>query len=80
MISKYFKSGLSKAKLGLHEEAISDFEKASWEDPQNFEIQFNLGTAYLTIGEFDNQLLIFLKLLKLIQRILTLTETELLHI
>ncbi|MEC7871037.1 MAG: tetratricopeptide repeat protein [Chloroflexota bacterium] len=61
MISKYFKSGLNKAKLGLHEEAISDFEKASWEDPQNFEIQFNLGTAYLTIGEFEQSIINFSK-------------------
>ena len=53
MESSYFNSGINKAKLGLHDEAIEDFEKASWEDPDNFEIQFNLGTAYLTIGEFE---------------------------
>ena len=53
MESTYFNSGINKAKLGLHDEAIEDFEKAAWEDPENFEIQFNLGTAYLTIGEYE---------------------------
>ena len=39
MESTYFNSGINKAKLGLHDEAIEDFEKAAWEDPENFEIQ-----------------------------------------
>jgi tetratricopeptide (TPR) repeat protein len=53
MKEDYFKSGLNKVKLGFHDEAIKEFEKAAWDDPENFEIQFNLGTAYLTIGEFE---------------------------
>ena len=31
MESTYFNSGINKAKLGLHDEAIEDFEKAAWE-------------------------------------------------
>ncbi len=53
MKSDHFKSGLNKVKLGFHDEAIQEFEKAAWDEPNNFEIQFNLGTAYLTIGEFE---------------------------
>tara|TARA_B110000438_G_scaffold83073_1_gene82749 strand:- start:10961 stop:11338 length:378 start_codon:yes stop_codon:yes gene_type:complete len=64
MTSEYFKSGLNKAKLGLHDESIEEFEKAAWEDPENFEIQFNLGTAYLTIGEFEQAIVNFSKAIK----------------
>ena len=52
MSSDHFRSGLNKVKLGLHDQAIEEFEKAAWEDPDNFEVQYNLGTAFLTIGEF----------------------------
>jgi tetratricopeptide (TPR) repeat protein len=65
MSSEYFKSGLNKAKLGLHDESIIEFEKAAWEDPGNFEIQFNLGTVYLTIGEFEQAIVNFTKALKI---------------
>ena len=65
MSSEHFKSGLNKVKLGLHDQAIEEFEKAAWEDPGNFEVQFNLGTAYLTIGEFEQAIVNFSKALKI---------------
>ena len=65
MSSDHFKSGLNKVKLGLHDEAIEEFEKAAWEDPKNFEVQFNLGTAYLTIGEFEQAIVNLTRALKL---------------
>ena len=65
MTSEHFKSGLNKAKLGLHEEAIEEFEKAAWEDPDNFEIQYNLGTAFLTLGGFDQAIISFSNALKI---------------
>jgi serine/threonine-protein kinase len=65
MTSEHFKSGLNKAKLGLHVEAIEEFEKAGWEDPDNFEIQYNLGTAFLTLGGFDQAIISFSNALKI---------------
>jgi len=65
MTSEHFKLGLNKAKLGLHVEAIEEFEKAAWEDPDNFEIQYNLGTAFLTLGGFDQAIISFSKALKI---------------
>ena len=65
MESTYFNSAINKAKLGLHDEAIEDFEKAAWEDPENFEIQFNLGTAYLTIGEFEQAIVNLTRAIKI---------------
>tara|TARA_Y100000996_G_scaffold233327_1_gene183590 strand:+ start:6620 stop:7000 length:381 start_codon:yes stop_codon:yes gene_type:complete len=65
MSSEHFKSGLNKAKLGLHVEAIEEFEKAAWEDPNNFEIQYNLGTAFLTLGGFDQAIISFSNALKI---------------
>ena len=76
MESTYFNYGINKAKLGLHDEAIEDFEKAAWEDPENFEIQFNLGTAYLTIGEFEQAIVNLTRAIKYLQKILMLTVTE----
>ena len=65
MTSEHFKLGLNKAKLGLHVEAIEEFEKAAWEDPNNFEIQYNLGTAFLTLGGFDQAIISFSNALKI---------------
>ena len=65
MTSEHFKLGLNKAKLGLHVEAIEEFEKAAWEDPGNFEIQYNLGTAFLTLGGFDQAIISFSNALKI---------------
>ena len=65
MNSEHFKVGLNKAKLGLHEEAIEEFEKAVWEDPNNFEIHYNLGTAFLTLGGFDQAIISFSNALKI---------------
>ena len=65
MSSDHFKSGLNKVKLGLHDQAIEEFEKAAWEDPDNFEVQYNLGTAFLTIGEFEQAIVNFTNALKI---------------
>ncbi len=65
MTSDHFKSGLNKIKLGLHDEAINDFEKAAWENPEDFEVQYNLGTAFLTIGEFEQAIVNFSNAIKI---------------
>jgi tetratricopeptide (TPR) repeat protein len=49
----YFERGLKSARLGFPDQAVKDFEEAAWLDPDNFEVQFNLGTAYLSMGMFE---------------------------
>lgn len=54
--ASYFARGLNSAKLGFPDSAAKDFEEAAWLDPENAEIQFNLGTAYLSMGMFEQAL------------------------
>ena len=56
---KWFKSGLKYAKLGQPKEATEHFEEAVWLDPNNHKIHFNLGTAYLSMGFFEQALINF---------------------
>jgi tetratricopeptide (TPR) repeat protein len=48
--------GLRSAQLGFPDKAAADFEEASWLEPDNADIQFNLGTAYLSMGMFEQAL------------------------
>ena len=49
----FFNRGLKNAQLGIPDKAAADFEEAAWLDPENNEIQFNLGVAYLSMGDFE---------------------------
>jgi tetratricopeptide (TPR) repeat protein len=49
----WLERGLRSAQLGFPDHAAADFEEASWLDPENADIQFNLGTAYLSMGMFE---------------------------
>lgn len=51
--TEYFARGLKSAQLGQPDAAAQDFEEAAWLDPDNAIIQFNLGTAYLSMGMFE---------------------------
>ena len=51
--AEYFARGLKSAQLGQPDAAARDFEEAAWLDPENATIQFNLGTAYLSMGFFE---------------------------
>ena len=51
--AEYFARGLKSAQLGQPDAAARDFEEAAWLDPDNATIQFNLGTAYLSMGLFE---------------------------
>ena len=51
--------GLKSAQLGFPDRAAADFEEAAWLDPENAEIQFNLGTAHLSMGMFEQALVNF---------------------
>ena len=51
--SDYFRRGIEAAQLGFPDKAAAEFEEAAHIEPDNAEIQFNLGTAYLTMGEFE---------------------------
>ncbi len=50
---EFFQRGLKSAQLGFPDRAATDFEEAAWLEPDNQEIQFNLGTAYLSMGDFE---------------------------
>lgn len=52
----FFTRGLKSAQMGFPDKAAADFEEAAWLDPQNPQIQFNLGTAYLSMGMFEQAL------------------------
>ena len=49
----WLQRGLRSAQLGFPDQAAADFEEASWLEPENADIQFNLGTAYLSMGLFE---------------------------
>lgn len=51
--------GLKSAQLGFPDKATSDFEEAAWLDPENANIHFNLGTANLSMGMFEQALVNF---------------------
>lgn len=51
--AEFFARGLKSAQLGQPDAAARDFEEAAWLDPYNPTIQFNLGTAYLSMGFFE---------------------------
>ena len=61
----WFSKGLEYAKLGFPDKAAKHFEKAAWLDSENFEIQFNLGTAYLSMGMFEQALVNFDRVIKI---------------
>ena len=62
---EFFQRGLKSAQLGLPDKAAADFEEAAWMDPENHEIQFNLGTAYLSMGDFEQAIVNFNKAIEL---------------
>lgn len=63
--SEFFERGLKNAQLGIPDKAASDFEEAAWLDPENHEIQFNLGVAYLSMGDFEQAINNFTKAIEL---------------
>ena len=62
---EFFQRGLKNAQLGIPDKAASDFEEAAWLDPQNQEIQFNLGVAYLSMADFEQAIINFTKAIEL---------------
>ena len=56
---EFFQRGLKSAQLGHPDKAAADFEEAAWLDGDNATIQFNLGTAYLSMGLFEQALVNF---------------------
>ncbi len=55
----HFASGLRAAQLGHLDQAAKEFEEAAWLDPEDAEVQFNLGTSYLSMGLFEQALINF---------------------
>ena len=51
--------------MGLPDKAAQDFEEAAWLDPKDPKIQFNLGTAYLSMGMFEQAIINFNRTLEL---------------
>ena len=51
--AEHFRKGIEAAQLGFPDRAASEFEEAAYLEPDNAEVQFNLGTAYLSMGEFE---------------------------
>ena len=49
----FFRRGIEAAKLGFPDKAAAEFEEAAHIEPDNAEVQFNLGTAYLSMGDFE---------------------------
>ena len=49
----YFRRGIEAAQLGFPDKAAAEFEEAAHIEPDNAEVQFNLGTAYLSMGDFE---------------------------
>jgi Flp pilus assembly protein TadD len=56
---------LKNAQLGIPDKAAADFEEAAWLDPENHEIQFNLGVAYLSMADFEQAINNFTKAIEL---------------
>ncbi len=54
---EHFRRGLEAAQLGFPDKAAAEFEQAAILDPRNPQLQFNLGTAYLTMGEFEQAII-----------------------
>ena len=52
-----FDKGLKLAQLGNPNDASKLFEEAAWLDPENPKIQFNLGTAHLSLGNFEQAII-----------------------
>ena len=44
---------------GFPDKAAADFEEAVWLDPENADIHFNLGTAHLSMGMFEQAMVNF---------------------
>ena len=63
--AEFFARGLKNAQLGIPDKAASDFEEAAWLDPENPEIQFNLGVAYLSMADFEQAINNFSKAIEL---------------
>jgi tetratricopeptide (TPR) repeat protein len=63
--SEFFNRGLKNAQLGIPDKAAADFEEAAWMDPDNHEIQFNLGVAYLSMADFEQAINNFTKAIEL---------------
>ena len=61
----FFNRGLKNAQRGIPDKAAADFEEAAWLDPENDEIQFNLGVAYLSMGDFEQAINNFTKAIEL---------------
>ena len=62
---EFFQRGLKNAQLGIPDKAAADFEEAAWLEPENPEIQFNLGVAYLSIADFEQAISNFTKAIEL---------------
>ena len=63
--AEFFNRGLKNAQLGIPDKAAADFEEAAWMDPENHEIQFNLGVAYLSMADFEQAINNFTKAIEL---------------
>ena len=61
----FFQRGLKNAQLGIPDKAAADFEEAAWLAPENHEIQFNLGVAYLSMADFEQAINNFTKAIEL---------------
>ena len=48
----WFQRGLKYAQLGFPDRAAESFEQAEQIKPEDATLQFNLGTAYLSLGNF----------------------------
>jgi tetratricopeptide (TPR) repeat protein len=62
---EFFQRGLRNAQIGIPDKAAEDFEEAAWMEPENPEIQFNLGTAYLSMGDFEQAIVNFARAIAL---------------
>ncbi len=62
---EFFQRGLKNAQLGIPDKAAADFEEAAWLEPDNHEIQFNLGVAYLSMADFEQAINNFTKAIEL---------------
>ena len=51
--AEHFRKGIEAAQLGFPDRAAAEFEEAAYLEPDNAEVQFNLGTAFLSMGEFE---------------------------
>lgn len=63
--AEHFQRGLRLAQLSHHDEAAKEFEEAAWLDPENAEVQFNLGTAYIQLGMFEQAIINLTRVLEL---------------